>query len=320
VSRYWVIAPFHADDPEVFDAIWSFDLKEGIISIGWAELGDISRLTEADIRDALCRKWPGYADASGAATSAARMMHKFYHSIVPGDVVIARCGTKRIAAIGTVTRAAYYDPKKLKSLVKPFGTEYEQHAYPHHIGVVWESGNRDIEYEDIVFGLQTLYEIPAEKYRWLMEEEVEERSTEFQSEEPTSGQVEFALEKYLEDFIVSNFDAVFHGRLKLITDVDGTAIGQQYQTDVGVIDILAQDLKTNALVVIELKKGHKADSVVGQVLRYMGWVAENLARGGQDVHGIVICKEVDEKLTYALKMVNNVSAKTYQVDFKLNDQ
>lgn len=40
------------------------------------------------------------------------MLHKFYQLVQPGDVVIARRGRKEIAAVGTVTRAAYYDSKK----------------------------------------------------------------------------------------------------------------------------------------------------------------------------------------------------------------
>lgn len=318
MPRYWVIAPFDVTDPEVWDDIWEYDFKEGVISIGWAEIGDVSKLSETEIRDALCTKWPDYETSPGAATSAARMLHKFYNSIVPGDVIIARCGKKRIASIGTVTKGAYYDPKKLRNVVKKYGPEYERKAYPHHLNVDWGGSLIEEEFEDQVFGMQTLYEIPEEKFRWLTETETE-LPDDTDSEEPTPGQVEFALEKYLEEFIVSNFDAVFHGKLKLFSDIGGIPVGQQYHTDVGVIDILAVDVTSNALVVIELKKGHKADAVVGQVLRYMGWVSEKLADNERQVQGIVICKEIDEKLTYALKMVNNVVAKTYKVDFKLDD-
>ena len=51
--------------------------------------------------------------------------------------------------------------------------------------------------------------------------------------------------------------------------------GTQYTTDVGYIDILAEDEKGN-FVVIELKKGRQSDRAVGQLLRYMVWIKKNL--------------------------------------------
>ena len=87
----------------------------------------------------------------------------------------------------------------------------------------------------------------------------------------------------------------------------------------GRIDILAQEAGTNAFVVIELKKGLGVDAVVGQTLRYMGWVKENLCRDAQAVKGMIICKDSDLRLSYALKMVSNVTVKYYSVDFKLSD-
>ena len=130
--------------------------------------------------------------------------------------------------------------------------------------------------------------------------------------------MEFALEKYLEDFIVDNWDKVDFGeKLEVFEDSDGN-IGKQYYTgDAGYIDILARDSKGN-LVVFELKKGRKNDEVIGQVLRYIGWVRENLAKKGEDVRGIIIVGEKDAKLEYALKEIGNkVSAKIYKVSFRL---
>jgi hypothetical protein len=67
-----------------------------------------------------------------------------------------------------------------------------------------------------------------------------------------------------------------------------------------------------------LKRGRSSDSAVGQVLRYIGWVDENLARPGQKTRGIIIAKEVDDALRYAVKGLMNVSVLTYKVDFKLS--
>lgn len=134
----------------------------------------------------------------------------------------------------------------------------------------------------------------------------------------TEEEMEFALEKYLEDFIISNWDKIDFGKKLEVYQDDNGNTGQQYYTgDVGYIDILARDAEGN-FVVIELKKGRKNDEVVGQVLRYMGWVRENLAKAGEEVHGMIVVKDKDQKLEYALKEISDrVSIKRYNVSFKL---
>jgi hypothetical protein len=128
--------------------------------------------------------------------------------------------------------------------------------------------------------------------------------------------MEFAMEKYLEEFIEANFDKInFGAKLELYQDEDST--GRQYPTSIGPIDLLAFDKEKKEFLVIELKRGKGSDAVIGQVLRYMGWVKENLA-DGREVKGIVIQKELDEKLQYALKMIPGVSAFLYTVSFDIN--
>ena len=115
----------------------------------------------------------------------------------------------------------------------------------------------------------------------------------------------FVLEKYLEEFIVSNFDSIFKKELTIYVDADGND-GQQYATDIGPIDILAVEPKSKAFVVIELKKGRPSDQALGQVLRYMGWVKKNLCTNGQPVKGLVVCRDPDERLSYALEMTDRL--------------
>jgi len=54
-------------------------------------------------------------------------------------------------------------------------------------------------------------------------------------------------------------------------------------------------------LVVELKRNDTSDSVVGQVLRYMGWIRQHLADPGDEVHGLIIAREGDEALHYASK-------------------
>jgi restriction system protein len=236
------------------------------------------------------------------------MLHKFYHEVKPGDVVIARRGLKKLVAVGTVKRGAYYDLDKHSI---PGESEY---GYPNHLDIEWKEAPRNKELAaGQQFAMNTIYEIDEERFCKFTGKDGQEWSSSVA--DGVQDQDEFVLEKYLQEFIVSNFDAIFKKKLVLVSE------GQQYHTDVGIIDILAQDPRRNdAFVVIELKKGRGADQVVGQILRYMGWVTENLCSDEQEVYGIIICKEFDDKLRLALKMVKNLSVKCYWIDFKLQDQ
>ena len=127
----------------------------------------------------------------------------------------------------------------------------------------------------------------------------------------------FAMEKHLEEFLIQNWT---QSELALEYDIleeDGELVGQQYPTDTGAIDIFAISKDKKILLVIELKKGRASDVVVGQILRYMGYVQEELAEAEQQVRGIVIALEDDQRLRRALAMVQSVDFYRYQISFKL---
>ena len=127
----------------------------------------------------------------------------------------------------------------------------------------------------------------------------------------------FALEKHLEDFLVQNWAQTDLGKDYDIFTEDGEKVGQQYPSDTGPMDILAIRKDKKELLVLELKKGRASDVVVGQVLRYMGYVAQELAEDGQSVRGVIIAQEDDNKLRRALAVAPNISFYRYQVSFKL---
>jgi restriction system protein len=137
-------------------------------------------------------------------------------------------------------------------------------------------------------------------------------STDETVEDPSA----FALEEHLEDFLIANWAQTELGKEYDIYEEDGEK-AQQYQTDTGRIDILAVSKDKKRLLVVELKKGKAADVAVGQTLRYMGYVKEELAEEGQTVHGLVIALEDDQRIRRALSMVPNIEFYRYQISFKL---
>jgi restriction system protein len=127
----------------------------------------------------------------------------------------------------------------------------------------------------------------------------------------------FVMERHLEDFLVENWEQTALGAKFDIYSEEGEVVGQQYQTDTGPIDVLAISKDKKVLLVVELKKGRASDSVVGQTLRYMGYVRE-LAEKGQEVRGAIIALEEDPRLRRAISMTPSIDFYRYEVQFKLH--
>lgn len=127
----------------------------------------------------------------------------------------------------------------------------------------------------------------------------------------------FALEAHLEEFLVKNWNQTLLGKDYSIYAEEGELIGQQYPTDAGIIDILAVSKDGKRLLVVELKRGRASDVVVGQTLRYMGFVGEQLAGEGQMVEGVIIGLEDDPRLRWALVPVPSIRFYRYRIDFHL---
>jgi len=137
--------------------------------------------------------------------------------------------------------------------------------------------------------------------------------------EGTVAEGTFGLEKYLHEFLVDNWDVTELSNEWSLLEEDGEIVGSHYYTgEVGEIDLLAKHKSDKKWLVIELKKNQSSDSTVGQILRYMSWVRKNRAADREVVEGLIICRQVDRKLQYALDGLVNIKCMTYQVTFNLN--
>ena len=303
MPRYWVIAPVKSKPPERFDNAWQFDLANNLISVGWAKLGDVSKMSREQLSEAVALTYPNKTPAT--KSRRVKTFWDFYHEIAIGDFIIARRGRKTLAGVGKVSRSAFRAPRKNPAI-----------NHQNFLEVSWQEQPRDKVFPGVVFPMQKLAELSEEEFQNF----VGGVPPPPEPPEPIEDTSEFILEKYLEEFIVSNFHTIFKRKLEIYEDegADGND-GQQYETEIGPIDILAVEPKSKSFVVIELKKGRPSDKVVGQILRYMGWVKKNLCTSGQDVKGLVICRDRDSKLSYALEMTNNIDVRYYSVSFKLRE-
>ena len=232
-----------------------------------------------------------------------------------------------ILAYGISNTVEYEDPwnreivennKKIKDFLdKPWanygawgpGKSYVYKSYKPKIsdkGVTYFSDESEVSKDDMSNDLKEI----IDKYKHCLDITVKDETS-------ALSKGLFYMESQLENFIIQNWDeSEFGKKYDLIYD-EGELKSQQYQTDIGMIDILAKDKADGTFVVIELKRNQTSDDTVGQVTRYMGWIKEK--KGANNVKGIIVAGKYDEKLYYAQKVVKNIEVFLYEVNFKLNE-
>jgi RecB family endonuclease NucS len=115
-----------------------------------------------------------------------------------------------------------------------------------------------------------------------------------------------SLERDIEDHLVHHLDALESG-LKFV--------GRQVSTDIGRIDILAED-STGLRVVIEVKVGDAKDSALGQIARYLGWYAKT---EGKSPRGILIAATFPDGVQYAAAAIQDLALVAYRVQFSFEE-
>lgn len=127
----------------------------------------------------------------------------------------------------------------------------------------------------------------------------------------------FALEKHLENYLIQNWqDTVLSENYDIY--INNGKLAQQYMTRSGPLDILAISKDKSEFLIIELKKGRASDEVVGQVMRYMGYIKQSLAINSEKVKGMIIALDDDTNLKDALSVTNDIEFMKYEIDFKLS--
>lgn len=240
-----------------------------------------------------------------AAGLACGMLHTICSGAKVGDIVLCPSGTG-IYFVGEIISEYYFvddelpHRRKVKWFDKGLAREELSEALLNSAGSIGTVSNLT-KYAEELESLLDGHKPPSLVHE---DKDVEDASV-------------FALEKHLEDFLVSNWSSTSLGRHYDIYTDDGEIVGQQYPSDTGPIDILAISKDQKTLLVVELKRGRASDVVVGQIQRYMGYVKHDLAEPGQEVKGLIIALEDDLKLKRALSVTSNIDFFRYEVNFKL---
>ena len=124
---------------------------------------------------------------------------------------------------------------------------------------------------------------------------------------------EFAYENDLKNFLASNLHVI---RPSLIVYQDGDINGVEFPVGSRRVDILAVE-DDRDFVVIELKVSKGYDRAIGQLLRYMGWIEQNLAEPGQKVKGMIIARAISDDLRLASSRIQDVELFEYELSISL---
>lgn len=159
-------------------------------------------------------------------------------------------------------------------------------------------------FEDRVHALQALWEtyFPPDAALKLMRFMTAEEDA--AARKPTSTiDVETLTERALEEHLEQHWpETPFAGMGIALSrpEVNGFA-GRQVFTPVNAIDLLGYRSAPREWWVFELKRGRPGDAVVGQVSRYLAWMAEQRRGHREQVRGAIIARKADRKLVYSVR-------------------
>jgi 5-methylcytosine-specific restriction protein B len=155
--RYWAIGLGEGG------RLWNKCQEEGLVAIGWDEIGDLNGYVDRDEIAKALRDHRGAGDPAPSNDSLA--CFEFVHKIRAGDYVIAKVGRKKVLGIGVVIGDYEFDPSRPE--------------YRHIRNVDWRrAANVDLpdgvmlptktltdvtDYQDFIdFVVENLIEAPAE--------------------------------------------------------------------------------------------------------------------------------------------------------------
>ena len=240
------------------------------------------------------------------------ILHRFITNMSRGDIVIMPLNQEE-CCVGEIISDAYWSiDKESRELRQYFQVEgWQAHArnikwYPKKIQV------KDMS-RTLVSSIRkrgTMHSL--NKYA----DEIEQLLFLKRSLERTiDNTYSFAKEEHLQEFLIANWNNTDIGKQYDIYREGDEVDGQEFETETGRIDILTISKDGKELLVIELKRRHATDAVVGQVLRYMGDMKHHPVGQGKTIRGMVIAAEDDIRIRRALEATQGIDFRIYSMSF-----
>ena len=102
-ERYWLYSPGEQA------VMWNDCVRDGVMLIGWEELGDLS---EYDSREAITTRMKEVYGEDKKYWMDSAATWQFSHVIRPGDIIYAKRGRYKLVGRGVVTSEYYYDQER----------------------------------------------------------------------------------------------------------------------------------------------------------------------------------------------------------------
>lgn len=132
-THYWLYAPGEGAD------MWDEFYDQGVMGIGWSELGDLSGYAaKSAVQERLVE-----ARGGTSQKNSAHAVWQFVHDVKPGDIVFAKRGRTEILGQGVVESGYEYDPARQE--------------YPNIRKVRWT--NKGSWKSDEMFAMKTLTDV-----------------------------------------------------------------------------------------------------------------------------------------------------------------
>src|SRR5271166_3615926 len=290
---YWIVV---CPEPSVQGGVWARWYKDNCVAVGWPP--------------------PEWTFEGGTESNGWEWTRDRLKQVKIGDKIVPFLLRWRIGPVGTVTGLQIADSEWNPTVEQgKYADNPDEPELGRRILVNWDIAgmppggkaalvpvatrpNRPLARRTIEELLPDQYErlcsVLGDATNWVdiittVEHSTESELTARPSPPPSSISL---LERDLQKFLSRNLHLIEAG---LVPHPEYQL--EEYQTDVGRIDLLCQDA-AGRWVVIELKADWADDNAVGQVLGYMGWVKDNLPNGSS-VRGILICKNPTARIQAA---------------------
>lgn len=147
---YWIYSPGNGASK------WEEFYREGIIAIGWGEIGDLNTFSSKDEMKQKMKKCYG---EELSYINSAHATWQFVHQMKPGDIVFAKKGSSKVIGRGVVVSDYQYDPKRPDAYNNVRRINWTHNGVWEHPGKAVMKALTDITpYTEYVLKLNALFE------------------------------------------------------------------------------------------------------------------------------------------------------------------
>ena len=148
--RYWLYSP------GTNASKWDEFYRDGIIAIGWGEIGDLNEFSN---KDQMKKKMKQCYSEELSYKNSAHATWQFVHQMKPGDIVFAKKGSSKVIGRGVVTSDYQYDSNREDSYNNVRRINWTHNGVWEHPGQAAQKTLTDITpYTDYVVKLNALFE------------------------------------------------------------------------------------------------------------------------------------------------------------------